>query len=141
MFWTALAAGVLVKGPVIVMFVALAVGALVVIDRSAGWLAALRPLPGIAWFALLVLPWFLAIVALGESFFVESIGQDLLGKVARGRRSHGAPPGYVLLFWVTFWPGAALAAWRRLRSGRHGASRAKFLLAWICRRGWCSKSW
>jgi 4-amino-4-deoxy-L-arabinose transferase-like glycosyltransferase len=34
-FWTALAGGVLLKGPVIVMFVGLAVGALVVVDSSA----------------------------------------------------------------------------------------------------------
>jgi 4-amino-4-deoxy-L-arabinose transferase-like glycosyltransferase len=109
------------------MFVALAVGALVVIDRSAGWLTALRPLPGIAWFALLVLPWFLAIVARsGESFFVESIGQDLLGKVARGQESHGAPPGfYVLLFWVTFWPGAALVGLAAPAIWRHGAGRGE----------------
>jgi 4-amino-4-deoxy-L-arabinose transferase-like glycosyltransferase len=110
-FWTALAGGVLLKGPVIVMFVGLAVGALVVVDRSAGWLLALRPLVGIAWFVALVLPWFLAIVMrAGDSFFVESIVQDLLGKVARGQESHGAPPGfYLLLFWVTFFPGATLA--------------------------------
>ena len=79
-FWTALAGGVLLKGPVILMFVGLAVGALVVADRSARWLLALRPLAGVGWFALLVLPWFLAIVMrAGDSFFVESIGQDLLG--------------------------------------------------------------
>ena len=133
-FWTALAGGVLLKGPVILMFVVLAVGALIVVDRSAGWLMALRPLPGIAWFAALVLPWFLAIMAhSGDSFFAESIGQDLLAKVASGQESHGAPPGYyLLLFWVTFWPGAALAG---LAAPAIWAARrepgAKFLLAWV----------
>jgi 4-amino-4-deoxy-L-arabinose transferase-like glycosyltransferase len=133
-FWTALAGGVLLKGPVIVMFVGLAVGALVVVDRSARWLLALRPLAGAAWFAALVLPWFVAIVLrAGDSFFVESIGQDLLGKVASGQESHGAPPGYyLLLFWVTFWPGAALAA--AAAPAIYAARRepgAKFLLAWV----------
>ncbi len=133
-FWTALAAGVLLKGPVILMFVALAVGALIVVDRSAAWLMALRPLPGIAWFAALVLPWFVAIMARsGDSFFAESIGQDLLAKVASGQESHGAPPGYyLLLFWVTFWPGATLAG---LAAPAIWAARrepgAKFLLAWV----------
>ena len=133
-FWTALAGGVLLKGPVILMFVALAVGALIVVDRSAGWLMALRPLPGIAWFAALVLPWFVAIMARsGDSFFAESIGQDLLAKVASGQESHGAPPGYyLLLFWVTFWPGATLAG---LAAPAIWAARrepgAKFLLAWV----------
>src|SRR5215212_4405343 len=75
-FWTALAAGVLLKGPVILMVLGLTIGTLVVIDRSAAWLLALRPLAGIAWFGVLVLPWFLAIVARsGESFFAESIGR------------------------------------------------------------------
>ena len=133
-FWTALAAGVLLKGPVILMVVGLTAGTLVVIDRSAAWLLALRPLAGIAWFGVLVLPWFLAIVARsGESFFAESIGRDLVSKLASGQESHGAPPGYYLaVFWVTFWPGAALAAlaapavWSARRE-----SGAKFLLAWM----------
>jgi 4-amino-4-deoxy-L-arabinose transferase-like glycosyltransferase len=133
-FWTALAGGVLLKGPVIPMIVVLAVGTLVAIDRSANWLMALRPLPGLCWFAALVLPWFLAIVLRsGDSFFVESIGHDMMSKVASGQESHGAPPGfYFVLFWVTFWPGAALAA---LATPAIWAARrepgAKFLLAWI----------
>ena len=53
-FWTALAAGVLLKGPVILMVVGLAVVTLSIIDRSARWLLPLRPLLGMAWFALLV---------------------------------------------------------------------------------------
>ena len=61
-FWTALAAGVLLKGPLIVMICALAAIALVVVDRSGRWLLALKPIPGIIWFALLVIPWFLAII-------------------------------------------------------------------------------
>src|SRR5438105_3834986 len=133
-FWTALAAGVLVKGPVILMFVALACAALAIIDRSARWLLALRLLPGAAWFALLVLPWFIAIVLRsGDSFFAESIGRDLLAKVVQGQESHGAPPGlYFALFWLTFWPAAPLAA---LAAPAIWAARrepgAKFLLAWI----------
>ena len=49
------------------------------------------------------------------------------------QESHGAPPGlYLLLFWVTFWPGAPLAAlaapavWRARRE-----PGAQFLLAWL----------
>src|SRR5262249_45552181 len=134
MFWTALAAGVLLKGPVIVMVVVLAVGTLAITDRSLRWLMALRPVAGIAWFALLVLPWFLAIVfRAGDSFFADSIGHDLLAKVVTGQESHGAPPGYYfLLFWVTFWPGAMLAglATPAIYAARREPG-AKFLLAWI----------
>jgi 4-amino-4-deoxy-L-arabinose transferase-like glycosyltransferase len=133
-FWTALAAGVLLKGPLILMVVGLAAAALIVADRSARWLILLKPAPGVAWFALLVLPWFLAIIGrAGETFFVESVGQDLVSKVLSGQESHGAPPGtYFVLFWITFWPGATLAAlatpavWAARRE-----PRTKFLLAWL----------
>ena len=98
------------------------------------WLSALRPVAGLAWFAALVLPWFLAIVMrAGDSFFAESIGQDLLAKVTSGQESHGAPPGYYLvLFWVTFWPGAMLAglAAPAILAARREPG-AKFLLAWM----------
>jgi 4-amino-4-deoxy-L-arabinose transferase-like glycosyltransferase len=133
-FWTALAAGVLLKGPVILMFVALGAGTLVAVDRSARWLIALRPLPGMVWFFVLVLPWFIAIMwRSGDRFFAESVGHDLFGKLLQGQESHGAPPGlYFVLFWVTFWPAAPLAA---LAAPAAWAARrepgAKFLLAWV----------
>src|SRR5262249_24049295 len=44
-FWTALAAGVLLKGPLIVMVVGLAIAALAAVDRTLRWLWALQPLP------------------------------------------------------------------------------------------------
>ena len=56
----------------------------------------------------------------------------MLAKFA-AQESHGAPPGlYLLLFWVTFWPGAALAGmaapavWRARRE-----PGAQYLLAWL----------
>ena len=61
-FWTALAAGVLIKGPLIVMIIGLAALTLGIVDRSARWLLQLKPIAGIAWFAVLVLPWFVAIM-------------------------------------------------------------------------------
>jgi 4-amino-4-deoxy-L-arabinose transferase-like glycosyltransferase len=133
-FWTALAGGVLLKGPVILMVVALAVATLVVADRSAAWLARLRPAAGAVWLLLLVLPWFIAILSrTGTSFLVESIGNDLLSKLVGAQESHGGPPGYYLAtFWVTFWPAAPLAAvaapclWRQRRE-----PATKFLLAWV----------
>src|SRR5262249_2745526 len=124
----------LLKGPLIMMVVGLAAVALIVVDRSAAWLAALKPLPGIVWFALLVLPWFLAIIGrAGETFFAESVGQDLLSKIFTGQESHGAPPGYYFaLFWVTFWPAARLAALAtRAVWAARGAPATKFLLAWL----------
>lgn len=133
-FWTALAAGILIKGPLIALFVGLTILALAVIDRSVRWLGGLRPVVGVLWLCLLALPWFLAIVSRsGSNFFAESVGHDLMSKVVSVQEAHGAPPGaYFALFWVTFWPGATLAA--LAAPGIWSARRekgAKFLLCWI----------
>src|ERR1700687_3416452 len=120
-FWTALAGGILLKGPLILMFVVLTIGTLAILDRSATWLWRLRPVWVLMWMLVLVLPWFIAIFwRAGDAFFADSIGGDMLSKLA-AQESHGAPPGlYLLLFWVTFWPGAALAG----VAGEAGARRA-----------------
>ena len=133
-FWTAMAVGMLLKGPMIIAFVVLTAGSLSLLDRSGRWLLALRPLPGIAWFCLLALPWFIAIMLRsGDSFLTESVGQDMLAKVFSSQEAHGAPPGfYFALFWVTFWPGATLAA---MAAPSVWAARnepgARFLLCWL----------
>src|SRR5580698_992851 len=133
-FWTALAVGILIKGPVNLMVVGLAALTVSILERSGRWLLALRPLAGIAWLFVIVLPWFIAIYArVGTAFFVGALGHDMLAKVASAQEAHGAPPGlYFLLFFATFYPGSILAAlaapavWRVRRE-----PAAKFLLAWL----------
>ena len=84
--WTAMAAGVLIKGPLILMFVGLTALTLSIADRSGRWLWSLRPFAGLAWLLLLVLPWFIAIlVKSGGSFFAQSVGEDMLAKVIGGQ--------------------------------------------------------
>ena len=84
--WTAIAVGVLIKGPLILMFVGLTAAALSIVNRSARWTLALRPLSGFIWMLLLVLPWFVAIaLRSGASFFEQSIGQDMLEKLSSGQ--------------------------------------------------------
>jgi 4-amino-4-deoxy-L-arabinose transferase-like glycosyltransferase len=132
-FWTALAGGILIKGPLILMFAGLTIVTLAILDRGAAWLWRLRPLWGLMWMLVLVLPWFIAIFwRSGDAFFADSVGGDMLSKIG-AQESHGAPPGlYLLLFWITFWPGAPLAAmaapavWRARRE-----PGAQFLLAWL----------
>ncbi len=132
-FWTALAAGILIKGPLILMFAGLTILMLGILDRNASWLWRLRPVWGLMWMLILVLPWFIAIYwRAGGTFFTDSVGGDMLSKLA-AQESHGAPPGlYLLLFWITFWPGAPLAGmavpaiWRARRE-----PGAQFLLAWL----------
>jgi 4-amino-4-deoxy-L-arabinose transferase-like glycosyltransferase len=133
-FWTALAVGILIKGPVNLMIVGLAALTLSIFERSARWLLALRPLAGIGWLFLIVLPWFIAIyLRVGSAFLVGAVGHDMLGKLASAQETHGAPPGlYFLLFFATFYPGsilaglAAPAVWSVRRE-----PAAKFLLAWL----------
>jgi len=133
-FWTALAAGILDKGPLILMVVGLAALTVSIVDRSARWLKALRPLPGIIWLFVLVLPWLIAIsLRTGGAFLVDSVGHDMLAKMSGAQETHGAPPGfYVVLFFVTFFPasvlapGAVPAIWTARRE-----PTAYFLLAWL----------
>jgi 4-amino-4-deoxy-L-arabinose transferase-like glycosyltransferase len=132
-FWTALALGILIKGPLILMFAGLTILTLAILDRNASWLWRLRPVWGAMWMLVLVLPWFIAIYwRAGGTFFTDSVGGDMLSKLA-AQESHGAPPGlYLLLFWITFWPGAPLAGmavpaiWRARRE-----PGAQYLLAWL----------
>ncbi|MGY4608810.1 4-amino-4-deoxy-L-arabinose transferase-like glycosyltransferase [Bradyrhizobium sp. USDA 4474] len=132
-FWTALAVGILIKGPLILMFAGLTIVALAIQDRDSSWLWRLRPVWGLMWMLVLVLPWFIAIFwRAGDAFFADSVGGDMLSKLS-AQESHGAPPGvYLALFWITFWPGAPLAAmaapavWRARRE-----PGAQFLLAWL----------
>ncbi|MGH7064489.1 MAG: ArnT family glycosyltransferase, partial [Stellaceae bacterium] len=132
-FWTALAGGILLKGPLILMFAGLTILTLGILDRNVSWLRRLRPVWGLMWMLILVLPWFIAIYwRAGGTFFTDSVGGDMLNKLA-AQESHGAPPGlYLLLFWITFWPGAPLAGmaapaiWRARRE-----PGAQYLLAWL----------
>jgi len=134
LIWTAAAASVLIKGPLILMFIGLTALSLSIADRSGRWVWRLKPVAGFAWLLLLVLPWVVAImVKSGDSFFVQALGHDMLDKVTSGQEAHGAPPGfYVLLFFITFWPGSVLAApaapaiWQARRE-----PGARFLLAWL----------
>ena len=96
------------------------------------------------WMLVLVLPWFVAIFwRAGDAFFADSIGGDMLSKLS-AQESHGAPPGlYLLLFWITFWPGAPLAG-HGGAGGVAGAARARRAIpagvagAVLDRvRGWC----
>jgi 4-amino-4-deoxy-L-arabinose transferase-like glycosyltransferase len=129
-FWTALAAGVLIKGVAIVLMVGFTVVTLAVLDRSWRWPGQLRPIVGLLWFAALVaVPLALILSAADEAGVAGEITARLLG----GFEGHGGLPGYYLvLFWLMFWPGAVLAGlvapmvWRvRSEPG------AQFLLAWL----------
>jgi 4-amino-4-deoxy-L-arabinose transferase-like glycosyltransferase len=133
-FWTGLALGVLIKGPLILMFAGLTAAILSYRERSTRWLLTLRPWLGMAVTAAVVLPWFLAIaVKSGGAFYSEAVGHDMLGKVGTAQKYHWAPPGFYLLsFFATFWPGAVLAAIAVPFAWIHRREEpVAFALAWI----------
>ena len=133
-FWIAIAAGILVKGPLAPFVVLLTLIALVISERRWRWLSGLRPLRGISLTVLLVAPWAVAVwIATDGTFFTTAIGTDFAPKLVSGQESHGAPPGYyAALMPAFFWPAslfavpAAVFAWRQ----RHEPS-VRFCLAWL----------
>lgn len=136
-FWTAIAASILLKGPIVPLIVILTAASLSIVDRSARWLLGLRPVAGILWALLLVMPWFIAIALRSDEFFQQSVGRDFLGRLLEAAEGHWGPPGYFwLLFWICFWPGSALApmasafAWANRRE-----PELRTLIAWIV-PGW-----
>ena len=134
LFWAALGAGMMVKGPIILLFVGLALAGLLVWDRKFVWLKELKPLWGVPLFLLIALPWYVAIGIVSDGgFYAEAVGDSLMGKVGESQQSHAGPPGYYLgLFSLTFWPGslffvfAAHWAW-----SNRGQAAVRYLIAWI----------
>ncbi len=132
-FWLAMGAGILLKGPITPMVAGLAVAALAVAERRGRWLLALRPGWGVPLTLLVVLPWFVAIgLATHGAFFGDAVGGDLGRKLASGDDAHGAPPGlHLLLLPLLAFPltlpvlRALPEAWRRRRE-----PAVRFLLAW-----------
>lgn len=134
LFWLAIAVGILIKGPIILMVVGLAILSLCILQKSPKLFLQLRPVSGIAIVGLCVAPWLIAITLQSHGlFWQESVGHDMLGKVASGQEAHDLPPGtYVSLLLVLFSP-AIIAVVRGLIYGwRNRADRVtQFLLAWL----------
>ncbi len=134
LFWAATGAGILIKGPIILMVVGLTGAALFLKRPRTDWMAATRPLIGVAILAVMILPWANAIHEATEGrFFSEAIGGDMLAKIGAAQEHHGGPPGYYsVLVFILFWPAAALLL-PGLRNAIANRSdwRYWFLIAWI----------
>lgn len=133
LFWAAQGAAILVKGPIVPFLSLLTAGSLSAVDREARWLGGLRPLWGVPLAAAICAPWLVAINrATDGAFLDQAVGHDLFGKLAGAQEAHGAWPGYyLLLLFVSFWPGSLLLGpaaswgWRQ-----RAATAERFLLAW-----------
>jgi len=133
-FWIAIGIGILVKGPITPLIPLIVALFLAWRERSFAWLKPMRPAMGLAIVLAIALPWLVAIaIKSGGSFFAESVGKDMLGKVGSVAEKHWGPPGsYFFAFWATFWPGAplvALTGWFWWSDRKDDA--VTFLLAWI----------
>ncbi len=135
LFWLAMGAGILIKGPINPALAILTAASLLISDVNRTWLRNLNWRWGMPLLLAVVLPWFIAIgIASKGAFFQASLGQDFAGKLQSGQEKHWGPPGfYFVLFWWTFWPAALFVSrdwlrrvWRE-RLNRH----TLFLLAWV----------
>lgn len=109
-FWLAIAAAVLLKGPIGPLVIALTAATLAFLRREIRWLAPLASPSAILMALAIAAPWFIAITLRGgAAFWQGSVGVDLMPKLASGQEGKGAPPGsYLLALWLTFWPATAL---------------------------------
>lgn len=134
LFWVSAGLGILIKGPIVLLVSGSTLLVLALWDRKADWMARLKPLAGLLIVLAIAAPWLIAIAIKTQgAFFAESVGHDMLGKVAGGQEGKGLPPGYYLLsFWVTFAPWSFLAllavpwVWLRRRT-----DAVRFCIAWI----------
>lgn len=135
LFWGAMGAGILVKGPITPLIALLTGASLAIVDRNPHALKGLRPALGIPLLLTMVLPWLISIQAATDGAFLhDSLGGDFGKKLVSGQESHGAPPGfYTVLMAVTCWPSsllivpAMLSAWRN----REKSAMAVIGLCWV----------
>lgn len=96
--WSAIAVGVLIKGPIILMVVGLTLVALGVWDRQWRWMKDIGWGWGLLLTALAIGPWALAVtVRTDGAFWGTALGGDLFPKLVGGHERHGGWPGYYLL--------------------------------------------
>jgi len=133
-FWTALAIGILIKGPVILLVLFSVLIWLRLTEKNITWFGALRPLAGILYLLLLIAPWFAAIMMASHGQFANQAGgHDFLAKFWQGQNRGLLPPGlHLLAFPVIFFPFALYAllgipdAWRN-----RDEPAVRFCLGWI----------
>jgi 4-amino-4-deoxy-L-arabinose transferase-like glycosyltransferase len=138
-FWTALAFGFLIKGPIILLIVGSTLFWLWRKDRRLFWLSALKPRIGIIYTALLISPWFIAItIASHGSFLAQSAGHDMIAKMWEGQDRGVMPPGlHLVLFIVMFFPFSLFSilstpdTWANRRNQSVGFCLGWIIPAWI----------
>lgn len=119
-FWGAIGAGMLTKGPVTPMVVALTALGVCVITGEWKWLRRTRPAIGVVVLALVLAPWLIgAGQRVGWGLLGEIAFDETLGRSSSAKEGHWGPPGYhLLLLAVLFWPGSMLTLVAFVRTWR-----------------------
>ena len=134
LLWCALAAGILIKGPIILLILISTLVWLRVANKDLSWFRTLHPRRGILFSLLMIMPWFLAIILQSHGEFIqESAGQDLIAKIWHGQDRGALPPGiHLMALPAIFFPASLfvmLALPDTLKQRHHPSVR--FLLGWI----------
>jgi 4-amino-4-deoxy-L-arabinose transferase-like glycosyltransferase len=139
-FWSAIACGVLIKGPITPAIAALTLGGLALWERKAAWMKLLLWWPGPLLALAIALPWLIAIgVATEGRFYTELLANELGPKLAGSDHAHRGIPGYyilllpLLIFPATYaLPAAVRLGWGAVRAPRTDDALAglRFLVAW-----------
>ncbi len=106
-FWLFFAFGVMIKGPIILIFIGFPILLFSILSRNIFLFKSIHTYYGYILFLIIVLPWFVLISKISEGrFWHESVINDLLNKVFSGQESHGFFPGYYsILLFLFMWPG------------------------------------
>ncbi len=126
-FWAALGASIMIKGPIGPLLAMLSLLSLFIWERDLSWARPLINWGAILLFILIWLPWGIAMhVVTDGAFYMESLGKDFGGKVVSGQESHGAPPGsHSLAIWATLWPASLFLLPGLAYAGRSATSKTK----------------
>jgi 4-amino-4-deoxy-L-arabinose transferase-like glycosyltransferase len=133
-FWLAIGAAMLVKGPVILLIAGATIATLAITDRAHPLVPALKLQWGLPLAILVVAPWLILLALNGEpGFIVQAVREDVLPKLTGGQESHGAAPGtYLVVTILTAWPWSLLipvalvAIWPA-----RALPAVRFCLAWL----------
>ncbi|RYG56079.1 hypothetical protein EON80_29785, partial [bacterium] len=125
--WTALALGVLAKGPVAVVLTAGTIGLYVLLSGDRSGLRNLGWKTGPLWLLTLTTPWFVAVQLqnpeFNHAFWVEQHFGRFLGLLVEQDHNYGPQYFFVLLPliffpWTFFAPAALFAGWKKIWPGR-----------------------
>ena len=137
-FWLALAASILIKGPIGLLVCGSTLVVLCIADKTIKPLQMMRPLLGMLIVIAIVSPWAMAINAATDGrFFADALGGDLLGKVGSAQERHAGPPGYhLLLLPILFWPAAIF-----LPTALQTAFQERREMPWRFLLAWAAPAW